>query len=128
MKTVMVKYRNLNEQAITFSIGNAPGEAPTVYKVEGGGEVEGPENYVEAFKRAGLVLSSEHPARPAAPGVVKAPEPKAPEPKAPPPEPPSAAKEPEKKPEPPDKGPAPKLEPAVKLVDDDGRGPRKRSG
>lgn len=50
----MAVYANQGTKQITLKIGNGPGEPPNVYKVDGGGEVEGPLNYREAFKRGGF--------------------------------------------------------------------------
>lgn len=81
-KPVMVRYHNPNELPIVVKIGNAPGEAPTVYSVGGGSDVEGPAAYEAVFRRAGLVLASEVTVPKAAP-PKEAPEKQKPEPEPP---------------------------------------------
>lgn len=52
----MATYRNDSGGLGEVTIGNAPGDAPTVYKAEAGATVEGPAAYREAFARSGFVL------------------------------------------------------------------------
>lgn len=54
MTTPLARYHNPGTTPIEVKIGEAPGEAPTVYKCLPGQSVEGPANYAEAFARGGL--------------------------------------------------------------------------
>lgn len=56
MRIPLALYRNDSGATVEVSIGELPGEPPNVYSAPAGGTVEGPANYEEQFKAAGLRL------------------------------------------------------------------------
>lgn len=62
MQMTWSTYRNPTDQVIEFEIGTLPGSPPDLYRVEPGGVIDGPANYVKVFARHGLVLCEAKPA------------------------------------------------------------------